>query len=138
MANEFVIKKGLSEKLFQLTPDQLIENGWYLTIDTAEVYVALKQSSGLLELKKINECNIEHDLDLDSFESRLDVLEADEKIHTYGYRNAFPIVGQEGHIYVAIDEQKTYAFYDNNYITVGELSTEADSFDIIFGGTADN
>ena len=137
MANEFVIKKGLSERLFQLTQNQLTENGWYLTTDTAEVYVALRQPSGELELKKINECNVDTDFDFEAFDDRLTALESEDKLHTYGYRSAFPEIGEEGHLYVAVDEQKTYVFYNNIYAVVGEANSMSDIPDMIFGGTAE-
>lgn len=74
MAQDFIIKKGHSSRLGLIAQDDLIENGWYLTTDTAEVYVALRQANGLLELKKINECNI--DINLEAFETRLQAFEA--------------------------------------------------------------
>lgn len=65
MATEFIIKKGRSSVLFdehgacRIAPEKLIENGWYLTTDTAEVYVCLRSEPGnpesKLVLKKINE-----------------------------------------------------------------------------------
>jgi hypothetical protein len=133
MANEFIIKKGHSSRLSLIAQKDLVENGWYLTTDTAEVYVALRQDNGLLELKKINECNIDTDLDLETFEDRLSALEAQEKLHTYGYRSGFPTEGEEGHMYVAADEQKTYVWFNNDYLVVGS----SDNYDVIFGGTAD-
>ena len=143
MANEFVIKKGHSSRLALIAQADLVENGWYLTTDTAEVYVALRQSNGLLELKKINECNIDADLDLESFETRLQALEA-ERTHVYGYRKAFPIEGERDHIYIAEDEQRTYIYADNRYIHIADkLDSEDHDNDpdtpevrIIFGGNA--
>ena len=140
MAVDFIIKKGRSTVLFdengacRIPQEKLIVNGWYLTTDTAEVYVALKQDSGLIELKKINECDVNNDLDLESFEERLTALEEEEVVETYGYRVGFPTQGETGHIYVAIDEQKTYVWFDNAYVVVG--AAEAESPDLIFGGTA--
>jgi hypothetical protein len=137
MANEFIIKKGQSDRLFQLSQEQLIENCWYLTLDTAEVYVALRQGTGLLELRKLNECDIDQDFDFDSFEERLSALENEDKLHTFGYRSVFPETGINGHLYVAIDEGKTYVFCDDQYIVVGEANDENIAPDMIFGGTAD-
>ena len=134
-SNEFVIQKGLSSVLFNDKGEcqvKLHKNYWYLTTDTAEVYVAIGEEENL-QLKKINECNIDIDLpQLESFESRLDALEKEEKIHTYGYRNGFPAEGIEGHMYVAVDEQQTYIWYDGSYVTVG-----GNTYNVIFGGTAD-
>lgn len=144
MANEFIIKKGHSSRLGLIAQDDLIENGWYLTTDTAEVYVALRQDNGLLELKKINECNIDTDLDIESFETRLHALEA-ARTHVYGYKKAFPTVGERDHMYVAEDEHRTYIYADNRYIHIADkFDTEDDDNDpetpevrVIFGGTAD-
>ena len=144
MAQDFVIKKGHSSRLFELPQESLIENGWYLCIDSAEVYVALRQASGLLELKKINDCNTSTDFEgLESFEDRLTALEAD-RTHVYGYRKDFPAEGERDHMYIAEDEHRTYMFADNRYIHI------ADNFDsedhdndpetpevrIIYGGSA--
>jgi hypothetical protein len=144
MANEFIIKKGHSSRLFEIPQEQLIENGWYLTLDTAEVYVALRQDSGLLELKKINECNTDTDFEnLESFEERLTALEA-ERTHIYGYRSGFPAVGERDHVYVAEDEHRTYIYADNRYIHIADKfdsedhdnNPETPEVRIIYGGSA--
>lgn len=122
MANEFVIKKGHSSRLKLIAQADLVENGWYLTTDTAEVYVALRQTDGLLALKRINDCDIDNDLNLDSFETRLAALEADHT-HTYGYRKDFPATGEVNHLYVAADTKRTYVFTNNTYLPI------ADQFD---------
>lgn len=137
MANEFVIKKGRSNVLFdtegncRIPQEKLIENGWYLTTDTAQVYVALRIDN-ILQLKKLNECDTEFP-DLESFEDRVSALEAEEKIHTFAFRNLFPGVGSDGHMYVAVDEQKSYVWFNNDYIVVGSDYEEPT---VIFGGTA--
>lgn len=133
MANNFIIKKGLKSKLDLLSPDQLIENGWYLTTDTAEVYVALKQESGTLQLKKLNECNIDIDFDFESFEERLSVLESQEKLHTYAEFSQLPSVGVVNHMYAVLDKNATYIYTSEGYVCVG--NTE-DDYDIIHGGSA--
>lgn len=145
MATEFIIKKGRSSALFddsgvcRIAQEKLIENGWYLTTDTAEVYVALRSADdNLLHLKKLNECDTDNDfVDLESFDDRLATLEQEEKLHTYGYRAGFPEVGEEGHMYVAVDEQKTYVYFSNGYLVIGEANDEAATPDVIFGGSAD-
>lgn len=144
MANEFIIKKGHSSRLGLIAQDDLIENGWYLTTDTAEVYVALRQESGLLELKKLNECSIDTDLDLESFETRLQALEA-EHTHVYGYRKAFPLVGERDHMYIAEDEHRTYMFANGRYIHIADNfdsedhdgNPETPEVRIIYGGSAE-
>jgi hypothetical protein len=68
-------------------------------------------------------------------EERLTALEDDNKLHTYGYRAGFPTEGQTGHMYVAVDEQKTYVWFNNEYIPVS--GSEYEEPELIFGGTAD-
>lgn len=144
MANEFVIKKGHSSRLGLIAQDDLIENGWYLTTDTAEVYVALRQDSGLLALKKINDCDIDNDLNLESFEDRLAALEAD-RTHTYGYRKDFPSTGEANHLYIAEDQKRTYVFTQGVYLPIADRfdtedhdsNPETPEVRIIFGGSAE-
>lgn len=142
MVTEFKILRGSKATLIDndgvvLIPENKLVNGyWYLTNDTAEVFVCL-EIDGHLTLKKINECDIDNDFNFDSFEDRLSALENEEKLHTFGYRTGFPTEGTEGHLYVAVDEQKTYVFYNSQYSVIGEVNDEATSPDIIFGGTAD-
>jgi hypothetical protein len=144
MAQDFIIKKGHSHRLGLIAQEDLVENGWYLTTDTAEVYVALRQDNGLLALKKINECNIDTDLDLESFEIRLQALEA-EHTHVYGYRKDFPKDGQRDHIYVATDEKRTYIFTNNKYLPIADQfdyddhdnNSETPEVRIIYGGSAE-
>ena len=139
MATEFKILRGNSENLTVenlRAADKLVNGYWYLTNDTAEVYVCL-EIDGELQLKKINECDIDNNFsEFETFENRLSALEAQEKLHTYGYRAGFPSEGIEGHMYVAADEQKTYVWFNNDYLAVGT----GDSYEkpeVIFGGTAD-
>lgn len=144
MANEFIIKKGHSSRLGLIAQDDLIENGWYLTTDTAEVYVALRQDNGLLALKKLNDCDIDNDLDLESFESRLEALEADHS-HAYGYKKDFPAVGEVNHLYIAADTKRTYVFTNGVYLPIADQFDYTDHDDnaetpevrIIYGGSAE-
>lgn len=148
MATDFIIKKGHSSRLGLIAQDDLIENGWYLTTDTAEVYVALRSipddNTSPLMLRKLNECNIDTDLDLESFETRLEALEADHT-HTYGYRKDFPAIGEVNHIYVAADQKKTYVFTQGKYLSIADQFDYTDHDDnletpevrIICGGSAE-
>ncbi len=144
MANDFIIKKGHSSRLGLIAQEDLIENGWYLTTDTAEVYVAIRQDNGLLALKKINECDIDNDLDLESFETRLQALEA-EHTHVYGYRKSFPTKGERDHMYIAEDEHRTYMFADGRYIHIADNfdsedhdnDSETPEVRVIYGGSAE-
>ena len=149
MAQDFVIKKGHSSRLSLIAQDDLIENGWYITTDTAEVYVALRSIPGdttsQLTLKKINECDIDNDLTLESFETRLQTLEA-ERTHVYGYRKDFPLEteAKRDHMYVAIDEKRTYVFVNNRYLPIADQfdytdhdnNSETPEVRIIYGGSA--
>ena len=150
MAMDFNILRGNKENLIdengnsKLPPEKLVNGYWYLTNDTAEVYVALEMN-GVLQLKKINECNIDSDFSsIESFEDRLEALES-ERTHVYGYRKDFPTEGERDHIYIAEDEHRTYIYADNRYIHIADkFDTEDDDNNpdtpevrIIFGGTAD-
>ena len=148
MANEFIIKKGHSSRLSLIAQEDLIENGWYLTTDTAEVYVALRQPEGHLELKKINECNTDIDFpELDSFEERLTALENasnEENVEQIGYRKDFPIPGVLNRLYIANDEKRTYIYTKNGYLPIADQFDTIDHDNkedtpevrIIFGGSA--
>lgn len=148
MATDFIIKKGHSSRLGLIAQSDLVENGWYLTTDTAEVYVALRSipgdSSSDLVLRKLNECDIDNDLNLDSFETRLQALEA-ERTHVYGYRKDFPTVGERDHMYIAEDEHRTYMFADGRYIHIADKfdsedhdhDPETPEVRVIYGGSAE-
>jgi hypothetical protein len=150
MAADFKILRGTKNTLIDengvaLIPEDKLVNGyWYLTNDTAEVFVCL-EIDGHLRLKKINECNIENDFpDLESFEERLSALEA-ERTHVYGYRVDFPVKGQRDHMYVATDEKKTYVFVNDQYLHIADQLDYTDHDEdpntpdvrIIYGGSAD-
>ena len=150
MALDFNILRGNKANLIDdqgnilLPQDKLVNGYWYLTNDTAEVYVCL-EIDGKLQLKKINECNISADFsELESFEDRLEALEAD-RTHIYGYRKGFPTEGIRDHMYIAEDEHRTYIYADNRYIHIADSFDTEDSDNnpdtpevrIIFGGTAD-
>lgn len=72
---------------------------------------------------------------IENLESRVSALEEEDKLHTYGYRATFPEVGVDGHMYVAVDEKKTYVWFNNNYTPVGGSEYEEPA--VIFGGSAD-
>lgn len=67
---------------------------------------------------------------------RLDNLEKNKaEIATYGYREGFPAEGQAGIMYIAVDEKKSYIWFNNEYLPVsGDTYEEPE---IIFGGSAD-
>ena len=150
MAAEFKILRGNKSTLIddngncKLPQDKLVNGYWYLTNDTAEVYVAL-EIDGALQLKKINECDINTDFaDLESFEDRLSALEADHT-HNIGYRADFPAIGELNHIYVANDEKRTYIYTTLGYVHIADQfdyinhdnDTSTPEVRIIYGGSAD-
>ena len=151
MATEFKILRGMKSTLVDengnaLIPEEKLVNGyWYLTNDTAEVFVCL-EIDGHLTLKKINECDIDHDFpEIESFESRLSKLEED-RTHTYGYRKDFPTEGELNHLYIAEDQKRTYIFSNNMYLPIADRNDTEDhdsdpetpEIRIIFGGSAEN
>jgi hypothetical protein len=150
MATEFKILRGNKSTLINeagvvLIPDsKLVDGYWYLTNDTAEVFVCLT-IDGIKTLKKINECDITNDFpSMESFEERLDALEADHT-HTYVYRKDFPSEGVVNHIYIAEDQKRTYIFTNGAYLSIADRfdttdhdnDSETPEIRIIFGGSAE-
>lgn len=150
MATEFKILRGNKSTLIDesgkaLIPEEKLINGyWYLTNDTAEVFVCL-EIDGHLRLKKINECDINNDFpSLESFEDRLEALEADHS-HAYGYKKDFPAVGEVNHLYIAADTKRTYVFTNGVYLPIADQFDYTDHDDnvetpevrIIYGGSAE-
>lgn len=150
MATDFKILRGNKHTLIDengnaLIPENKLVNGyWYLTNDTAEVFVCL-EIDGHLRLKKINECNVEADFpSIESFEDRLEKLEA-ERTHIYGYRKLFPAEGERDHLYVATDEKRTYVFVNGAYLQIADhfdsedtdSDPETPAVRIIYGGSAE-
>jgi hypothetical protein len=145
MATEFKILRGNKSTLIDengnaLIPEEKLRNGyWYLTNDTAEVFVCL-EIDGHLRLKKINECDINNDFpSMESFEDRLEALEADHS-HAYGYRKDFPAVGEVNHLYIAADKKRTYVFTNGVYLPIADQFDYTDQDEdtrIIYGGSAE-
>lgn len=144
MAADFKILMGnkstlIDENGVALIPENKLVNGyWYLTNDTAEVFVCL-EINGHLTLKKINEYSANTDWDeirIDDIENRLTALEEkDSDVLTYASFNIFPAVGQAHTLYVDTTAQKSYVWLNNEYTLVGGSDYKEPS--IIFGGTAD-
>lgn len=73
---------------------------------------------------------------LAAIDERLAALEEEEPdVITYGYRTGFPATGEAGKLYVAADEQKSYVWFNNDYLPLG--GSDYDEPDIIYGGNAD-
>ena len=149
MAANFKILRGRKNTLIDengtvLIPEEkLVDGYWYLTNDTAEVFVCL-DINGKLELKKINECSENELPDFESFETRLEALESD-RTHNYGYRKDFPEVGEVNHLYIAADLKRTYVYTNGSYLPIADqFDTEDHDNDpntadvrIIYGGSAE-
>lgn len=142
MATEFKILRGPSETLTEdnlRNAEKLVNGYWYLTNDTAEVYVCL-DIAGTLTLKKINECDDTSDWDevrIEDIEARLTALENTSDVETFGYRSGFPEIGESNKLYVAVDEQKSYVWVDTQYLPIGGSSSEYVEPNVIWGGSAD-
>ena len=145
MATEFKILRGnkstlIDENGVALIPEEKLVNGyWYLTNDTAEVYVCL-DINGHLVLKKINDCDDTSDWDevrIQNIEARLTALESQgSDVLTYASFDSFPETGRPNTLYVDTAEQKSYIWLDTTYMLVSG-SSEYEEPSIIFGGTAD-
>lgn len=146
MATEFRILRGnkntlIDENGVALIPSEKLVNGyWYLTNDTAEVFVCL-DINGKLELKKINECSGSEwdELRITDIESRLTKLEQQSSdVLTLTNRDAFPETGRSNVLYVDTEAQKTYIWLDTDYVLVsGDSAGGYEEPDIIFGGSAE-
>ena len=149
MALDFMILRGNKENLIdengnsKLPEEKLVNGYWYLTNDTAEVFVCL-EVDGHLTLRKINECNVPSDFpEFDSFERRIEALEAD-RTHEYATRREFPNMGEKDHLYIAKNENRTYVYFNETYLPIADrFETEDHDADpntpdvrIIFGGSA--
>ena len=146
MATEFKILRGnkntlIDENGVPLIPEEKLVNGyWYLTNDTAEVFVCL-EFGGHKVLKKINECPDTSSGDWDEIrieeiENRLDQLEQSPYVLTLTSFDAFPTTGRENVLYVDTSTQLSYVWLDTEYVPVGGGSVYQEP-DIIYGGSAD-
>jgi hypothetical protein len=72
--------------------------------------------------------------DIDSIKDRLTALEESHDVETVAYRKNFPSKGKSNTLYVAVDEQKSYVWVDNDYLPVGGSDYEEPT--IIYGGSA--
>jgi hypothetical protein len=146
MATEFKILRGSKATLIDndgvvLIPENKLVNGyWYLTNDTAEVFVCL-EIDGHLTLKKINECLDTSEVEWDEFriediENRLTALETQgSDVLTCASFETFPATGRSNTLYVDTATQKSYIWLNTEYVPVS--GSEYVEPAIIFGGTAD-
>ena len=71
----------------------------------------------------------------DSIEKRLTSLESRSDVETIGYRAQFPPTGEPNKLYVAVDEQKSYVWVNDDYLPVG--GSDYEEPEVIYGGSAD-
>lgn len=74
--------------------------------------------------------------ELSDLSARVAALEEDSDVVTYGYRKVFPEIGEEGKLYVAADEGKSYVWFNGGYLAVSGGGSYEEP-DIIYGGSAD-
>ena len=75
---------------------------------------------------------------LSAIDSRLTALENEESdVLTYGYRSLFPVEGELNKLYVAADEEKSYVWFNGQYMAVSGSAGGYEEPDIIYGGSAD-
>lgn len=72
--------------------------------------------------------------ELEDFKDRLEALENDSDIITYGYRSGFPGEGEPNKLYIAADEGKSYIWFNNDYLLVS--GNEYEEPEVIYGGSA--
>ena len=134
---QFKIKRGYKRFLIDEENNPLIpleEGCWYLTLDTAEIYVAINQ-----ELRKLNESEIDLDIfdeRFGSIEERLTNLENKSEPLRFAERQQFPTVGEQDKLYIAIDENQLYIFIDYEYVAIGGSSSGDLDIKVINGGDA--
>jgi hypothetical protein len=120
-----------------LNKEDTTKNGIYFLFDP-QANTALKkpdfaQESNWHKLVEIADLNAQ----LTSIDARLAALEEESDVVTYGYRAGFPTEGEDGKLYVAADEKKSYVWFAGEYLLVSGSSSEAVEPDVIYGGSAD-
>ena len=132
---QFQIKRGYKRYLIDENNTPLIEledGCWYLTLDTAEVFVAING-----ELKPLNQANInldDYDERFNSIESRLTALEEktpEQEVYTYQKYSEFPSTGVENAIYIALDKHASYVYAYGGYVCIANMDIQ-----VINGGNA--
>jgi hypothetical protein len=106
------------------SPDVTLESNWLKIGETSEI------GDFADRLSKI-------DSELEDIKDRLEALENDSDVITYGYRSGFPIEGESNKLYVAADEAKTYVWVNGNYLAVSSSGSDYEEPEVINGGSAD-
>ena len=130
-----------------LNKDDSTKNGVYFLFDTA-VTSALKVPDvtneanwhKLAELSDITEFSTRLaviEAELEAVNARLDALEEDSDVLTFGYRAGFPSIGENNKLYIAVDEEKSYIWFNGAYLPVSGSGSEYEEPEVIYGGSAD-
>ena len=115
---QFNIKKGLSTNLFDESGKakiELQEGCWYLTTDTAELYVAL-MIEGILTLKKANDTISSFDKLSEEVAELKEELQGKASIRTITTRTHLPTTGQINIVYIIEDENRGCIWNGTNYV----------------------
>jgi hypothetical protein len=93
-------------------PEVTKEENWHKLASLSELSEVISQLQ-LLEAEIT---------DLTDRVDALEALEAEEKVHTYGYRKAFPAPSeaQLNHMYIANDQRRTYIFVGGSYLPIAD------------------
>jgi hypothetical protein len=105
-------------------PDVTNEANWHKLVELSELTDFANRLTSL-------------ETDLQDLGVRVKALEEESDVITYGYRSGFPTEGEEGKLYVAADEKKSYVWFAGEYMLVSGSSSEAVEPDVIYGGSAD-
>jgi hypothetical protein len=105
-------------------PDVTSESNWHKLAELSDISALTAQLSDLSS-------------ELTSIDARLTALEEESDVITYGYRSGFPVEGEEGKLYVAADEKKSYVWFAGEYLLVSGSSSDYVEPDVIYGGSAD-
>jgi hypothetical protein len=130
----FVAYNGMIVAVW-LNKEDTSKNGIYFLYDPAVTSAVKKPDvENAANWHKLTEFS-----DIADFEARLLALEEKESdVITYGYHEGFPVEGEEGKLYVAADEKKSYVWFNGEYLAVS--GSDSDSYeepDVIYGGSAD-
>ena len=103
------------------SPDVTVESNWLKIGDNSDISDLLERLSGI-------------EGEIEGIKSRLDALEKYSDVETIGYRVDFPVPGTPNKLYIAVDEKKSYVWFNGDYMPVGGSSYEEPS--VIYGGSA--
>lgn len=134
---DFNIKKGLSTNLLDETGKakiELQEGCWYLTTDTAELYVAL-MVEGVLALKKANDTLESFDKLTEEVNELKTEVASKATIKFVANRTSLPITGEQNIVYIIEDENRACAWNGTHYIWTSKDVPDYNDITIIEGGS---